>query len=46
MNSGDVLRQLQYLGRDGHFIVQGSVELVRLSWAYKTREEMLDAIAR
>lgn len=46
MNAGDVLRQLQYLGREGHFIVQGSVELVRLSWAYKTREEMLDAITR
>ena len=46
MNSGDVLRQLQYLGREGHFIVQGSVELVRLSWAYKTRKEMLDAITR
>jgi hypothetical protein len=46
MNSHDVLRQLQYLGREGHFIVQGSVELVRLSWAYKNREEMLNAITR
>lgn len=46
MNSHDVLRQLQYLGREGHFIVQGSVELVRLSWAYNNREEMLNAITR
>lgn len=46
MNSHDVLRQLQYLGREGHFIVQGSVELVRLSWTYKTREELLNAITR
>lgn len=46
MNSHDVLRQLQYLGREGHFIVQGSVELVRLSWTYNNREEMLNAITR
>ena len=46
MNARDVLSQLQYLGREGHFIVQGSVELVRLTWTYKNREEMLDAITR
>mgnify|MGYP001330105054 CR=1 FL=1 len=46
MNENDVLRQLQYLGRDGHFIIQGSVELVRFSWTYKNREELLNAITR
>ena len=46
MNSHDVLNQIQYLAREGHFIVQGSVELVRLSWSYKQRKEMLNAITR
>lgn len=46
MNAEDVLKHLQFLGRNGHFIVQGSIELVRLNWAYKSREEVLDAINR
>jgi hypothetical protein len=46
MNAEDVFRQLQYLGRSGHFMVQGSTDLVRLNWTYKTKEEVLDVIAR
>ena len=46
MNSEDVFRQLQYLSRSGHFMVQGSTDLIRLNWTYKSKEEVLDAIAR
>ena len=46
MNAEDVFRQLQYLGRSGHFMVQGSTDLVRLNWTYKTKEEVLDVVAR
>ncbi len=44
MNSEDVFRQLQYLGRSGHFTLQGSTDIVRLNWTYKTIEEVIDVL--
>lgn len=45
MSPSDVFQQLQMSSRDGHFIVQGGVELTRITWKYNSMEEALDAVA-
>jgi hypothetical protein len=42
----EVVQQLDKLARGGHFILQYSGDLLRISWKYLTMEECLDAIAR
>jgi len=42
----DVVREMDRLAANGHFIMQYSGELLRISWRYQTMEECLDAIAR
>jgi len=42
----DVVRELDRLSANGHFIMQYSGDLLRISWRYRTMEECLDAIAR
>jgi hypothetical protein len=41
----DVVQQLDKAARGGHFILQYSGDLLRISWKYQTMEECLDAIA-
>ena len=41
----DVVRRLEQVASDGHFIVQYSGELLRISWQYESLDECLDAIA-
>jgi hypothetical protein len=41
----DVVRQLEQVSSEGHFIVQYSGELLRISWQYESLGECLDAIA-
>jgi hypothetical protein len=41
----DVYRQLEQVSYDGHFIVQYSGELLRISWEYESLDECLHAIA-
>jgi Putative inner membrane protein (DUF1819) len=43
---GDVVRELDRLAATGHYIMQYSGDLLRISWRYQTMEECLDAIAR
>jgi hypothetical protein len=42
----DVVREMDRLAANGHFIMQYSGELLRISWRYQTMEDCLDAIAR
>ena len=42
----DVLEELRKVADEGHFIVQFSGDLLRVSWKYKTMEECLDGIAQ
>lgn len=41
----DVVRQLEQVSSEGHFIVQYSGELLRVSWQYESLDECLNAIA-
>jgi hypothetical protein len=41
----DVVQQRDKAARGGHFILQYSGDLLRISWKYQTMEECLDAIA-
>jgi hypothetical protein len=41
----DVVRHLEQASHDGHFIVQYSGELLRMSWTYNSLDEILHAIA-
>lgn len=41
----DVVRQLEQVSSAGHFIVQYSGELLRISWKHESLDECLDAIA-
>ena len=41
-----VLEELRKVAAEGHFIVQFSGDLLRVSWKYKTMEECLDVIAQ
>jgi BrxA len=41
----DVVQQLDKVSRAGHYILQYSGDLLRISWRYQTMEECLDAIA-
>jgi hypothetical protein len=41
-----VLEELRKVAAEGHFIVQFSGELLRISWKYKTMEECLNGIAQ
>jgi len=41
----DLVRQLEQVSSEGHFIVQYSGELLRISWQYESLGECLDAIA-
>ena len=41
----DVVQQLDRVSRAGHYILQYSGDLLRISWRYQTMEECLDAIA-
>jgi hypothetical protein len=41
-----VWEELRKIAGEGHFIVQFSGELLRISWKYKTMEECLDGIAQ
>jgi hypothetical protein len=41
----DIVRQLEQVSSHGHFIVQYSGELLRISWQYESLDECLDAIA-
>lgn len=41
----DVVQQLDKAARAGHYILQYSGDLLRISWRYRTMEECLDAIA-
>jgi len=41
-----VLEELRKVAAEGHFIVQFSGDLLRISWKYKTMEECLDGIAQ
>ena len=41
-----VLEELRKVADEGHFIVQFSGDLLRVSWKYKTMEECLDGIAQ
>jgi len=40
----DIVRHLQQAAYDGHFMVQYSGELLRISWHYDSLDEYLDAI--
>lgn len=40
------LEELRKVAAEGHFIVQFSGDLLRISWKYKTMEECLDGIAQ
>ena len=40
----DVVRHLEQVSSNGHFIVQYSGELLRISWQYESIDECLDAI--
>jgi hypothetical protein len=42
----EVVRELEKVGHDGHFILQYAGDLLRISWRYKNMEECVDAIAR
>lgn len=42
----EVLEELRKVADEGHFIVQFSGDLLRVSWKYKTMEECLDGIAQ
>ncbi|BDC48934.1 hypothetical protein F183_A12500 [Bryobacterales bacterium F-183] len=42
----EVVRELDKLAHDGHFILQYAGDLLRISWRYKNMEECVDAIAR
>lgn len=42
----DVVRHLEPLAREGHFILQHGGDLLRINWKYKTLEECLDALTR
>ncbi|MEW8410578.1 MAG: DUF1819 family protein [Candidatus Thiodiazotropha sp.] len=41
----EVVQQLDKVARGGHFILQYSGDLLRVSWKYQSMEECLDAIA-
>ncbi len=41
-----VLEELRKVAAEGHFIVQSSGDLLRVSWKYKKMEECLDGIAQ
>jgi Putative inner membrane protein (DUF1819) len=41
-----VLEELRKVAAEGHFIVQFSDDLLRISWKYKSMEECLDGIAQ
>jgi hypothetical protein len=41
-----VLEELRKVAAEGHFIVQFSSDLLRISWKYKTMEACLDGIAQ
>lgn len=41
----DVVRHLEQVSYDGHFVIQYSGELLRISWEYESLDECLDAIA-
>lgn len=41
----DAMQQLDRVARTGHYILQYSGDLLRISWRYRTMEECLDAIA-
>lgn len=41
----DIVQALKRVSYDGHFIVQYSGELLRISWTYESMEECLNAIA-
>jgi hypothetical protein len=45
MGKSDVLAMLRKLGQEGHFIVQGGADLIRITWRYENMEEVLDAVA-
>ncbi len=42
----DIVRELERLAGDGHFILQFAGDLLRITWRYQTMEDCLDAIAR
>lgn len=42
----EVVRELDKLAHDGHFMLQYAGDLLRISWRYKNMEECIDAIAR
>ena len=42
----DVLRQMEKLAQQGHFLYQSSGELVRIAWQYPTMNECLIGITR
>ena len=42
----EILEELRKVCDEGHFIVQFSGDLLRISWKYKTMEECLDGIAQ
>lgn len=46
LNRQAVLEELRKVAAEGHFIVQFSGDLLRISWKYKTMEECLDGIAQ
>jgi hypothetical protein len=41
-----ILEELRKVADEGHFIVQFSGDLLRVSWKYKAMEECLDGIAQ
>jgi hypothetical protein len=43
--AGEVVEQLDKVARGGHFILQYSGDLLRISWKYQSMEECLGAIA-
>jgi hypothetical protein len=44
MARGDVVQQLGRVAREGHFILQYSGDLLRITWRYRTMGECLDVI--
>jgi len=45
LSRGEVVEQLDKVSRGGHFILQYSGDLLRISWKYQSMEECLGAIA-
>jgi hypothetical protein len=46
LEPADVLGELKRLALQGYLIVQSAGEAIRISWSYKTMQELIDALAQ